>query len=137
MIYQRAALREFANTASAVFVALLAILLTTQLIRLLAEAAGAESIQRYLARAERIDKLEQSLQNGEQLLGNEASMRARWKKMRDWSLDNGPMRHHHVYDPVDNVHIAVASRWKTMVFKFLNRDKPGKLPGIGQPAVGR
>ena len=40
MIYQRAALREFANTASAVFVALLAILLTTQLIRLLAEAAG-------------------------------------------------------------------------------------------------
>lgn len=40
MIYQRAALREFANTSSAVFVALLAILLTTQLIRLLAEAAG-------------------------------------------------------------------------------------------------
>ncbi len=40
MIYQRAALREFANTSIAVFVALFAILLTTQLIRLLAEAAG-------------------------------------------------------------------------------------------------
>ena len=40
MIFQRAALREFANTAIAVFVALFAILLTTQLIRLLAEAAG-------------------------------------------------------------------------------------------------
>ncbi|MBV2235532.1 MAG: LPS export ABC transporter permease LptF [Sterolibacterium sp.] len=40
MIYQRVALREFANTAVAVFVALLAIMLTTQLIRLLAEAAG-------------------------------------------------------------------------------------------------
>ncbi len=40
MIYQRAALREFANTSIAVFVALFAILVTTQLIRLLAEAAG-------------------------------------------------------------------------------------------------
>ncbi len=40
MIYQRAALREFANTAVAVFVALFAILLTTQLIRLLGQAAG-------------------------------------------------------------------------------------------------
>ncbi|SMB26291.1 putative permease [Sterolibacterium denitrificans] len=40
MIYQRAALREFANTSIAVFVALLAVMLTTQLIRLLAEAAG-------------------------------------------------------------------------------------------------
>jgi len=40
MIYQRAALREFANTSIAVFVALFAILLTTQLIRLLGEAAG-------------------------------------------------------------------------------------------------
>ncbi len=40
MIYQRAALREFANTAVAVFVALFAILLTTQLIRLLGDAAG-------------------------------------------------------------------------------------------------
>ena len=40
MIYQRAALREFANTAVPVFVALFAILLTTQLIRLLGQAAG-------------------------------------------------------------------------------------------------
>ncbi len=40
MIFQRAALREFANTAIAVFVALFAILLTTQLVRLLGQAAG-------------------------------------------------------------------------------------------------
>ena len=40
MIYQRAVLREFANTSIAVFVALQTIMLTTQLIRLLAEAAG-------------------------------------------------------------------------------------------------
>ncbi|MBI5920083.1 MAG: LPS export ABC transporter permease LptF [Betaproteobacteria bacterium] len=40
MIFQRAALREFANTALAVFVALFAIMLTTQLIRLLSQAAG-------------------------------------------------------------------------------------------------
>ena len=40
MIFQRAALREFANTAIAVFVALFAIMLTTQLIRLLSQAAG-------------------------------------------------------------------------------------------------
>lgn len=40
MIYQRAALREFAHSSTAIFVALLAVMLTTQLIRLLAEAAG-------------------------------------------------------------------------------------------------
>lgn len=40
MIFQRAAQREFAQTAAAVFVALFAILLTTQLIRLLGQAAG-------------------------------------------------------------------------------------------------
>ena len=40
MIFQRAALREFANTAIAVFVALFAVMLTTQLIRLLGQAAG-------------------------------------------------------------------------------------------------
>jgi lipopolysaccharide export system permease protein len=40
MIFQRAALREFTQTAIAVFVALFAILLTTQLIRLLGDAAG-------------------------------------------------------------------------------------------------
>ena len=40
MIHRRAAQREFAGTALAVFVALFAILITTQLIRLLAQAAG-------------------------------------------------------------------------------------------------
>jgi lipopolysaccharide export system permease protein len=40
MIFQRAALREFAHTAAGVFVALFAILVTTQLIRLLGQAAG-------------------------------------------------------------------------------------------------
>jgi hypothetical protein len=49
----------------------------------------------------------------------------------DKDLDNGPMRHHHVYDPVDNVHLAVSGRWKTLAFKFM--DKPGSLPGTTQP----
>jgi lipopolysaccharide export system permease protein len=40
MIFQRAAQREFAQTAATVFIALFAILLTTQLIRLLGQAAG-------------------------------------------------------------------------------------------------
>jgi len=40
MIFLRAAQREFAQTATAVFVALFAILLTTQLVRLLGQAAG-------------------------------------------------------------------------------------------------
>ncbi|HEX8987761.1 MAG TPA: LPS export ABC transporter permease LptF [Rhodocyclaceae bacterium] len=40
MIFHRAALREFTQTAVAVFVALFAVLLTTQLIRLLGQAAG-------------------------------------------------------------------------------------------------
>lgn len=40
MIFQRAVLREFTQTAVAVFVALFAVLLTTQLIRLLGQAAG-------------------------------------------------------------------------------------------------
>ncbi|MEW6165193.1 MAG: LPS export ABC transporter permease LptF [Pseudomonadota bacterium] len=40
MIFRRAAQREFAQTAAAVFVALFAIMLTTQLIRLLGQAAG-------------------------------------------------------------------------------------------------
>lgn len=40
MIFQRAAQREFAQTAAAVFVALFAILVTTQLIRLLGKAAS-------------------------------------------------------------------------------------------------
>jgi lipopolysaccharide export system permease protein len=40
MIFRRAALQEFANVAGAVFVALLAIMITTVLIRLLGQAAG-------------------------------------------------------------------------------------------------
>jgi lipopolysaccharide export system permease protein len=40
MIFQRAALREFTQLAAGVFVALFAILMTTQLIRLLGQAAG-------------------------------------------------------------------------------------------------
>jgi lipopolysaccharide export system permease protein len=40
MIYQRAAIREFIHTAAGVFVALFAILMTIQLIRLLGDAAG-------------------------------------------------------------------------------------------------
>ncbi len=40
MIFQRAALREFASTALTVFVALFAIVLSTQLVRLLGQAAG-------------------------------------------------------------------------------------------------
>ncbi|HMV52258.1 MAG TPA: LPS export ABC transporter permease LptF [Rhodocyclaceae bacterium] len=40
MIFKRSVQREFANTAAGVFVALFAILITTQLIRLLGQAAG-------------------------------------------------------------------------------------------------
>ncbi|NJD34022.1 MAG: LPS export ABC transporter permease LptF [Betaproteobacteria bacterium] len=40
MIYQRAAIREFTQTAAGIFVALFAILVTIQLIRLLGDAAG-------------------------------------------------------------------------------------------------
>lgn len=40
MIFRRASIREFSGTASAVFVALFAILITTQLVRLLGQAAG-------------------------------------------------------------------------------------------------
>ena len=40
MIFHRALLREFASLAGAVFMALFAIALTTQLIRLLGKAAG-------------------------------------------------------------------------------------------------
>lgn len=51
-------------------------------------------------------------------------------KLLDKALDNGPMRHHHVYDPVNNVHIATSSRWKTFAFKL--SDTPGKLPGTSK-----
>jgi hypothetical protein len=39
--------------------------------------------------------------------------------------------HHHVYDPVDNVHILVGDKWDTYAYKL--SDEPGKLPGTGQP----
>ena len=42
MIFQRATRREFTQAAAGVFVALFAILLTTQLIRLLGDAAQGE-----------------------------------------------------------------------------------------------
>lgn len=44
MIHQRAALRELTTTATAVFVVLFSVLLTTQLIRLLGQAAGGKVI---------------------------------------------------------------------------------------------
>lgn len=49
MIFQRAAQREFAQTAAAVFVALFAIMLTTQLIRLLSQAAGGRTANEAVA----------------------------------------------------------------------------------------
>ncbi len=45
-------------------------------------------------------------------------------------FDNRPMRHHHVYDPVDNVHIVTSTRWNTYAYKF--SDQPGKLPGTSK-----
>jgi lipopolysaccharide export system permease protein len=44
MIYQRTVLREFLSTGAAVFVTLFAVLLTTQLIRLLGQAAGGKIV---------------------------------------------------------------------------------------------
>ncbi|MDP2811049.1 MAG: LPS export ABC transporter permease LptF [Rhodocyclaceae bacterium] len=44
MIFQRAALREFAQTFATVFVALFAIMMTSQLIRLLGQAAGGKIV---------------------------------------------------------------------------------------------
>ena len=37
--------------------------------------------------------------------------------------------HHHIYDPVNNVHIGIGYRWRTFAFKF--SDKAGKFPGTG------
>jgi len=51
------------------------------------------------------------------------------EKLLDKNLSNGPMRHHHIYDPINDVHIATASHWKTFAFKL--SDTPGKLPGTG------
>ena len=44
MIYQRTALREFASTGAVVFVTLFAVVLSTQLIRLLGQAAGGKIV---------------------------------------------------------------------------------------------
>jgi lipopolysaccharide export system permease protein len=49
MIFQRAAQREFAQTAIGVFIALFAILLTTQLIRLLGKAASGSTVPEAVA----------------------------------------------------------------------------------------
>jgi hypothetical protein len=49
------------------------------------------------------------------------------EKLLDKNLNNGPMRHRHIYDPVNDVHIITADRWKTFAFKL--SDTPGKLPG--------
>ncbi len=53
----------------------------------------------------------------------------RWYKTKKVIDGVKGIRHHHVYDPVDNVHIVLGSRWKTAAFKL--SDKPGKLPGTG------
>ncbi|PCJ63467.1 MAG: hypothetical protein COA79_01255 [Planctomycetota bacterium] len=37
--------------------------------------------------------------------------------------------HHHIYDPINNVHIGINPKWKTFAFKF--DDKGGVLPGTG------
>ncbi|MBL8027410.1 MAG: T9SS type A sorting domain-containing protein [Fibrobacteres bacterium] len=37
--------------------------------------------------------------------------------------------HHHVYDPVNNVHVMVGAGWNTYAFKF--SDTPGLFPGTG------
>ena len=44
LTFERAVIREFTGTAGATFVALFAILLTTQLIRLLSQAAGGKPV---------------------------------------------------------------------------------------------
>ncbi|MEX0716936.1 MAG: hypothetical protein WD066_10125 [Planctomycetaceae bacterium] len=57
----------------------------------------------------------------------------RWHKLEpkiDDALDNKNIRHRHVYDPVDNVHLVIAGGWKTFALKL--SDKPGRLPGVGE-----
>jgi hypothetical protein len=50
----------------------------------------------------------------------------RWSKVDADTGLTGTVRHHHVYDPVDNVHIVVGGRWKTVAFKLA--DQPDRLP---------
>lgn len=52
-----------------------------------------------------------------------------WYALPD-SIPMTRLMHHHVYDPVDNVHIMVGSDWHTYVYKF--SDTPGKFPGTSQ-----
>ena len=61
----------------------------------------------------------------------------KWYKLQeqiDPRLDNRPVRHHHIYDPVNNLHIVLANvpnpRWLTIAFKF--SDTPGKHPGTAK-----
>lgn len=48
-------------------------------------------------------------------------------KQLDESLKKESLQYHHIYDPINNVHIATVDRWKTFAFKL--SDTPGKLPG--------
>lgn len=57
-------------------------------------------------------------------------MENKWYKL-DKKLEMKRLYHHHVYDPVNNVHIAVGGQWETYAFKL--SDEPGKLPGTGLP----
>ncbi len=58
----------------------------------------------------------------------------RWYKVSDKPAaglkEGGTVRHHHVYDPVNNVHIVLGGRWKTVAFKLA--DKPGNLFNSGK-----
>jgi hypothetical protein len=55
----------------------------------------------------------------------------RWYKAKKVLAGKGVkmIRHHHIYDPVNNVHVIVGKPWKTAVFKL--SDNPGELPGTG------
>jgi hypothetical protein len=57
----------------------------------------------------------------------------RWYKINRMYPTGRVLFHHHIYDPVNNVHI-LASRgsdyfWQTLAFKL--SDTPGKFPGTG------
>lgn len=54
----------------------------------------------------------------------------RWYKVNtqlDESLKKETLQYHHIYDPINNVHIAVTDKWTTFAFKL--SDTPGKLSG--------
>lgn len=54
----------------------------------------------------------------------------RWHKVEVGVQGVSDIRHHHIYDPVDNVHIVTGNRWKTIAFKL--SDEPGKLSGTAK-----